>query len=190
MTETPPSFAAPIAAAAAARRAGGDAAGRPADRRGLPDGEFHRAVRGRRPSADETSPLAHLRHVSVFHSGRAGRCMIEHASGDAARDRGRRPGAAAVRGRAQVLARRPAEFACRAGHRPAGTNRRHAGVQPRRRRQRDPVRLRLPRIGRIYVRADVPLAARDAGRSDRRRRRSARSWHRPYDEVCWRWSTP
>ena len=46
---------------------------------------------------DERMPMAHLRHISIFHLIAAGGCMIETASGAAAPGRSRRPASAAVR---------------------------------------------------------------------------------------------
>src|SRR4029453_18434953 len=142
---------------------------------------------------DPSIPMAHLRHVSVFHYVATGGCNIETAGGQrrelvagdllrlpfaaddqlgrgnariarpAARAGGRRSGAAALRGRAQAVARQ-----CRvhAGleHRPSGCQGGRLVVHAWRRRHRDALRLRLHRIGGDDVRADVPLAAGDAGR--------------------------
>ena len=140
---------------------------------------------------DERMPMAHLRHISVFHLIASGDCVIETASGDKrqveAGDLVLLPFANQHRfykGAATGHGLRPEP------HSP-GADRRRVDRGLRRRRAGDAAGLRLPRIGRA-VHAGVPLAARDAGRACRRghgRRPAGRPrWGR--SPISWRRRLP
>ena len=123
---------------------------------------------------DAFAPMAHLRHISIFHLIAAGGCTVEIATGErktvSAGDILLLPFADEHRfwnGAFQDLAFGPDLF--RPGPLPG-----HVEHRLRRRRAGDPHGLRLHRIRRVPVRAGVPLAAEATDRSDRRRQSQRR----------------
>jgi hypothetical protein len=88
---------------------------------------------------DERMPMAHLRHISIFHLIAAGGCTVETASGSRREVKGRRPAADAVCGSStSSWTAMPPDMAFASDIVRPGADRGHMDGEPRRRRRRDP----------------------------------------------------